>query len=245
MRRERHDDWLLLYCVDGRAELEAQGRVHGVEAGDLLMLPCGTPHAYRADADTPWTIYWVHFLGEEAGVFMDNIVNPAASPVLSVGVRSALVSGFRKTIELMDGASGNSIEAFIHAGSHLRQMLTFLILTSSGAVQNASDRKFLENVDAMMQNHIDGHLTLEELARQASMSKYHFAKKYSTLAKQSPIDRFIRLKMQKACRLLDTSTAHIDEIGARLGYDDPYYFSRAFKKIQGCSPRQYRTSNKG
>ena len=58
----------------------------------------------------------------------------------------------------------------------------------------------------------------------------------------SPIEYFIHLKMQKACQLLYTEDSRVKQIAALLGYDDPYYFSRLFKKYMNTSPETYRKS---
>ncbi|RME70993.1 MAG: AraC family transcriptional regulator, partial [Verrucomicrobia bacterium] len=55
-----------------------------------------------------------------------------------------------------------------------------------------------------------------------------------------PLDYFNRLKVQRACELLATTTLSIAEIAEQLGFDDPYYFSRLFRKIMGMAPRVYR-----
>ena len=59
-----------------------------------------------------------------------------------------------------------------------------------------------------------------------------------------PIDYFIHLKMQKACQLLYADGVKIKAVASDLGYDDPYYFSRIFKKYIGTSPEQYRITAK-
>jgi hypothetical protein len=56
----------------------------------------------------------------------------------------------------------------------------------------------------------------------------------------SPVDYFIHLKMQHACMLLSVTRKTVREIAWEIGYDDPYYFSRIFKKVIGMSPRRYR-----
>jgi YesN/AraC family two-component response regulator len=48
--------------------------------------------------------------------------------------------------------------------------------------------------------------------------------------------------MQKACQLLYTEDSRVKQIAALLGYDDPYYFSRLFKKYMNTSPETYRKS---
>jgi AraC family transcriptional regulator of arabinose operon len=55
------------------------------------------------------------------------------------------------------------------------------------------------------------------------------------------MDYFIHLKIQEACKLLVLSRLSISEIAYELGYEDPYYFSRIFKKVMGTSPLQYRS----
>jgi YesN/AraC family two-component response regulator len=51
-----------------------------------------------------------------------------------------------------------------------------------------------------------------------------------------------QFKVRQACQLLDNSTDSIRHIALSLGFDDPYYFSRLFKKTMGMSPQHYRAS---
>jgi YesN/AraC family two-component response regulator len=53
------------------------------------------------------------------------------------------------------------------------------------------------------------------------------------------------MKVQHACGLLDTSDLRIEEIAALIGYEDPFYFSRLFRRIMAKSPRDYRGAAKG
>jgi AraC-like DNA-binding protein len=47
--------------------------------------------------------------------------------------------------------------------------------------------------------------------------------------------------MQRACQLLDSTSARVKEIAAALGYDDPFYFSRVFKSLLAVAPLHYRS----
>ena len=51
---------------------------------------------------------------------------------------------------------------------------------------------------------------------------------------------FQRIKVSHACYLLDISDDSVATIALQLGHDDPYYFSRLFKKMMGISPQKYR-----
>lgn len=53
------------------------------------------------------------------------------------------------------------------------------------------------------------------------------------------------MKMQRAGQLLDLTDWSVKEIAGAVGLSDPYYFSRLFKKMMGCSPTAYRGIPKG
>jgi len=51
--------------------------------------------------------------------------------------------------------------------------------------------------------------------------------------------------MALACRLLDRGDAEVRQVAEQLGYDDPYYFSRLFRKVVGMAPSHYRALHQG
>lgn len=53
----------------------------------------------------------------------------------------------------------------------------------------------------------------------------------------------MRLRLQRACDLLRSSTHNIAEISSLCGFSDPNYFSRQFRRVFGCQPRAYRAEN--
>jgi transcriptional regulator GlxA family with amidase domain len=91
-----------------------------------------------------------------------------------------------------------------------------------------------------MEKHLDMSIPLADFAAQAGQSVAHFSKTFRERTNQSPTAYFIQLKVRKACEQLYQTKLSIREIAAQLGYDDPYYFSRIFKKTQGVSPAEYR-----
>jgi transcriptional regulator GlxA family with amidase domain len=86
---------------------------------------------------------------------------------------------------------------------------------------------------------------LEELATAAGVSVTHYSTLFRHQTGFAPIDFLIRLRVQHACRLLDTTRMSIVEVAERVGYPDPYYFTRCFRRVMGCAPRTYRKVQKG
>lgn len=81
--------------------------------------------------------------------------------------------------------------------------------------------------------------TVEELAQRVGMSRSTFALKFKDTVGESPIEYLTRWRMLLAGDRIANTSDSISEIAKSLGYESASAFTKAFKKIMGCSPRQY------
>jgi AraC-like DNA-binding protein len=234
MLRRRHTNNLLAYCAEGTGQLATDQGTWPVQAGDLLVLPAGMAHAYAAAADRPWSLYWVHYEGRLSAEYTRFIDAP--QPLAAIGAQSRLIADFEALFALR--GAGFAEREYIHAACQLKAMLTNAARLIAG--RGRGTRIDLEQIQQLMHLRIDRELDLEDLAQAASLSKFHFIRKFKQLTGHAPIQHFIHLKMQHACQLLDTTQEPIKRIANRVGYEDPHYFSRLFKRVIGVSPQQYR-----
>ncbi len=84
--------------------------------------------------------------------------------------------------------------------------------------------------------------TLQELAEEVGMSRSSFAAKFKETVGSTPIDYLIRWRMLLAGDRLRNSADPVSVISQSLGYESESAFSTAFKRVMGCSPRQYSRS---
>jgi AraC-like DNA-binding protein len=113
----------------------------------------------------------------------------------------------------------------------------------AGAAEDNGQR--IEESIAYMLRHLDQPLNVPQLASRARLSASHYFAVFKGRTGCSPIDYFIGLRMGQACRLLAETAFPVKDIAARLGYDDPFYFSRLFKSVHAVAPTEYRTAAKG
>ncbi|MCJ9669061.1 MULTISPECIES: AraC family transcriptional regulator [unclassified Neorhizobium] len=84
------------------------------------------------------------------------------------------------------------------------------------------------------------HWTLTELGETAGMSRSVFAERFRATVGETPIDYLSRWRMLLACDRLEKGNDPISVVAPALGYQSESAFSKAFKRVVGCSPRQYR-----
>ena len=109
--------------------------------------------------------------------------------------------------------------------------------------QSEGARKIAQSI-AYMLEHLDQPLQVATLAERACVSPSHYFALFKRQTGRAPIDYFIRLRMQRAEALLESTTASVKEIAVALGYKDPFYFSRVFKSVNLAAPTRYRARQK-
>jgi AraC family transcriptional regulator len=93
---------------------------------------------------------------------------------------------------------------------------------------------------ALMNERLDGDITLQDLASSACMSKYHFAKCFKLAVGVAPHQYLVRLRMEKARKLLSGDRLSIEEVANAVGYACRAHFVQQFRKTVGVTPSHYR-----
>jgi AraC-like DNA-binding protein len=236
----------LMLCVDGRGYVEVDGQRAHLGKDQLLIIPRETPHTYWAADDDPWSIYWVHFLGDDVDYYVDRIPRSGQPIPIENAAKKEAVRLFRYCLDALH--DGYGLPNLIYAAQSTQHILSLLLYRNRllPSDQRSNPRRAnVEDAIEYMQNHLNENLRLEDFAREAGMSVSHFSERFRLQTGQSPMAYFIHLRMRLACRLLDLSGKPVKAVALEIGYRDPYYFSRIFKKSMGISPDKYREIKKG
>ena len=86
----------------------------------------------------------------------------------------------------------------------------------------------------------DDELKIEEMAEAVGLSRSVFFVKIKSLVGMAPIDFLRHLRMERAKQLVELSTMNVSQIAYAVGFTDPKYFTRCFKKEMGCTPTELR-----
>ena len=243
-RAEGVDQAVLIYCVKGQGWCEIKGTRHEVHDGDLLVVPPGSPHVYGADEQRPWTIFWVHVKGESVPLLLSELGITPESPVLYLGEDPELMGLFEELLEVVE--HGYAASRLLYASQILGHLMGLMIWNRARNWRGHLDvaQKVAQSI-VFMKQHLSQPGTAASFAALANLSESHYRSLFKQQTGYAPMDYFIRLRMHKACQLLDTTSLNVKEIASAVGYDDPLYFSRVFKAVIEMTPSQYRQVHKG
>lgn len=236
--------FVLLVCTAGAGIVGWRERERMVGAGGVVLLPAGERHVYGADPENPWTLEWAHFTGAESAAWCEAILGAEPSSCgVEIPAAQASALGVARVGERLD--AGYDLPRLFAAAAALRTSLAELVRLRDVPGHAPT---LLESVDATaqwMREHLDRKIELRDLAARARLSPSHYSAVFRRRFGFAPIDWLIRQRIQAACRLLDSTAEKIESVGAAVGFADPYYFSRAFRRVMGVSPREYRRTVKG
>ncbi len=236
---------ILIYCVDGKGWIDADGEKKLIRAHEYFTIPAHKPHKYGADNNDPWSIYWLHFIGEKSFLFVNKTyIEINYLDTIESSRFSERIFLFQEIFEnLQPGLTESNLE---YASTCLWHLLgSFRFVAAYRKIKQVKNNDKVEKSIYFMNEQIDRKVSLRELTTQCGLSLSHYCLVFKKHTSYTPLEYFTRLKVQKACNKLDLTGNTIKEIAQSLGFEDQYYFSRVFTKIIGIPPRVYRKRKKG
>jgi AraC family transcriptional regulator len=142
------------------------------------------------------------------------LMRPQASPLLVQGVAQVLAVQLARNYGFTDEESHSSSPSL--PGFKLRQITDW------------------------MAGHVAEEFSLERLAAQAGLSKFHFQRLFKAGVGVSPSQYLIDLRMNEARRLLRETKKSVIDVALEVGYANPSHFAQLFRRETGLSPSDYR-----
>jgi AraC-like DNA-binding protein len=238
-RPEGANQHIIVYCDKGEGSVTVSGIDYHISPGDFFIIPRKKQHYYSANNDNPWTIYWIHFTGSTADSIVELMYQRQGGYKSSLKYPDTSLRLFNEIYEQLE--KGYGIDNLLYSNMCLSHYLTTFLFNEK--FRNPMEKESKSTVDLSIEyfrNNIHRMLTLKEMADSVGLSASHFSFVFKKTTGFPPLEYFNHLKIQQACQYLLFSDMKIKDIGAQLGMNDQYYFSRAFTKVMGISPKYYR-----
>ncbi len=234
------DQYILLYCVAGQGTVNIDQTTFKLKPNHYTIIPKNVAHQYSTTEKDPWTIYWIHFAGENADLlyqrFAENKLQPVFTAFDERKIRSfeIMLTLLERNFELKNLEITN-----LKLQDYLSNFIYEDEINPSYVVEDA-----ISNSISYMRTNITKDFSLKDLAKEQHLSVTHYSRLFLAKTGRSPKQYFNELKIQQSCQHLYFSNRSIKEICMEIGFADPFYFSRLFKKVMGIAPASYKNQCK-
>lgn len=258
------EDHELVLISEGEGELKSRGANLPCRTGTLLYLHEGYWHSIEADPRRPITFYSVHFsfararhtpeswcYHKEINYYLKDC--RARGRVWSFDTRASLlpfshayeVGDFPRVekcfIALNRTYREKRIGYELRLNALLLDLLDVLFNESAFPPDKASNIDTLELAMRYIHEHHRQTIRNEHLVQHLGISESRLIRLFKKNTGKTPIEYVNQVKINHAKDLLSNTAKTVKETAFELGFRDEFYFSRLFKKLEGSSPRNYRT----
>ena len=184
-------------------------------------------------------VYWVHFTGSEVKNLLRKYGIKDGMNVIYSGTSLEYTRIFKQMIYELQLCQVDYPQLL----SMLLQQIFILLhrqLTRDRTIKNEYLESEMELATQYFNENYNTDISIENYAASRGMSISWFIRNFKKYSKITPMQYLVSLRITNAQILLETTNYSISEIAAIVGYDNPLYFSRIFRKQKGVSPKQYR-----
>lgn len=231
-------DYQLLYVAAGKAHFFFRGKEEIVTAGHMVLYRPKEVQRYVYYGADQTEVYWVHFTGRDVKQILKSHGFPAKENVFYTGTSPEYQRIFREMIQELQLCKPHYEEMLKML---LRQI--FVMVSREYATEtklNSYAQIEAEHATHYFMEHYSEDINIEAYAAEKGMSACWFIRTFKQYNKITPMQYVLTIRIANAKSLLETTSYNVTEIAEIVGYDNPLYFSRLFKKQTGMSPSEYR-----
>ena len=235
-KREKLDSYLFLMVLSGKGKFTYQNHEYILTPKDCLLIDCANSYSHQSSEDEPWELMWAHFNGKDAIPFFtyyDILVPSILFHVESFTDFTSIIDQCMQLSQKKDIAS----EFLIHKS--ITDLLTLCISYNQREVKDSAAAKIRE-VKEYIDRNFSKDISLSRLAEYFFISKYYLSREFKDTYGVTVGNHITSCRITYAKTLLRFTDLKIEEIARKCGIPDTNYFTKVFRKLEGCTPKVYR-----
>ena len=239
---EGRNDYQLIYIASGKGHFFFNGVETIVPKGNMVLFRPKEAQVYYYYAKDETEVYWVHFTGWKVEQYLDSYELPKKENVFFTGISPDypwIYNQIIRELQLQRANYDDVIKLFLH---HI--LLTINRYIKEGKQTKNETISDIERAVHYFNENYNKPISIEQYAQEHLMSVNWFIHSFKEVMNTPPMQYIVSLRIAAAKGYLENSNKNINEIASIIGYDNPLYFSRLFKKHTGMTPTEYKKRNK-
>lgn len=235
-------DYHLLYIATGKAHFYFNAGDDNetlVSAGNMVLLRPQEYEHYVCRGQDHSEIFGVYFNGADVESFLQHHGIHRGQRIISTGTSPEFKRLFRQMIVDTQRKKPLYEESVSLTLEYLFVLIHREMIDQSESIDTVHD-EIIQAFHYFADNY-NRDICIEEYAEEHHMSTAWFIKRFKQYTKMTPKEYIVSVRMSHAQTLLEQTLYTISEIASIVGYENPLYFSRVFKKQFGLPPNRYRS----
>ncbi len=236
MQNINRDHFLIHHIVKGKGSFTVDSTTYDLVEGDTFIVFPFTEVSYCADGDDPWEYYWVGFNGSDAQILLNKTDFTLENPVIKYDFKGKL----KNALLNIYNARGNDICDNIHMAGYLYIALSLIIKKSTMICESSTHTKYARKATTYITYNYSSQITVNDISTYVGVSRSQLYRIFMEVYGVSPIKYLTDYRVRQACNMIKNTNFPINTIATSVGFADSLYFSKAFRKSKGISPKEYR-----
>ncbi|MDF2646515.1 MAG: AraC family transcriptional regulator [Paenibacillus sp.] len=242
-----YDYYLIHYVISGKGVFSSQGEEYELGAGDSFVIEPEQLISYVSDETDPWHYCWIAFTGTQAAALVTSTGVIPLQPIIHTKRNRHIPVLFRHIQQALRSKKAN---AQLKSIGYLHLLLgeyceTLSASTLAGVVTEAESDRIVQQAIHYLSTQYAEPITIELMAESLGYNRAYLSRMFKRHTKVTPVTFLLKLRVDKARLLLrERLELTIEQIASSVGFYDPLYFSKQFRRWYGVSPSEYRNQIK-
>ena len=251
---ESHDFWEMVYVDKGSVCVTRDEDEIILSQGDIIFHCPNEFHAIKAYESEP-NFFVISFVTSSPAMLylekhrakLDKMLKPFISAIIKEAELTYIIPKNDPTLKKLKKRENAIIGGEQFIKTYLEQLLILLIreLQKVGHSEVFPNKKSMENhliasVKEYLEEHVTASYRITDICKRLGYSKSYLCKLFHEQTGSTIADYGMKLKIKLAKQLIRENKLNFSEISDKLSFDNPQYFSRAFKRITGMSPTEFK-----
>lgn len=233
------DHYLIHYVISGRGCYVHENKSYELRAGDAFLVYPNQEITYYADADDPWEYAWVGFNGSDALSILNATDFTSEHPYISnVPSGKEILHHLLCIYEVR----GNDFSSTVEMTGRLYTALALFMRGAEKKQPQTSYDGYVQKAASYISSNYSYPITVNDVAGYVGLSRSHLFRSFEKVLGCSPKEYLTDFRIRQACALLAQTDLSVTAIANSVGFENNLYFSKAFHKVKGIAPKQYRAN---
>lgn len=230
IRENGRKDYHILLLVKGSCKIFYENEVFDFSEGNLVIYTPGQKQKYILAGGS--SSFWCHFTGSAVAEILSSA--SLSGGVYLIPLSKAVTDSFTEMIQRKNSPYGKKL-----CNASLLELIYNIEEAVKLPLKNETHSTIFPVLTYINLNY-QKNLSLSFLSEKSGYSKGRFSHLFSEMTGTTPIKYQNEIRLKTASEMLIATNSTVTEIALSVGFSDPLYFSRLFKKYYGVSPANYR-----